>query len=77
MNEHAKDIFSRMLGTKELPSNLIHLYERVKFLNDGVAPGPILASTLALIAMLSESNDAEEIRPDGDNETLLQILKPL
>ena len=73
MNEHAKDIFWRMLGKKELSSKLIHLYERVKFLNDRVAPGPILASTLALIAVLSESNDVEEIRLDGNKENLKKI----
>ena len=53
MNEHVKDVFSRMLGTKELPEKLVELYEKTKLLNDRVAPGPMPVSTYAILAILS------------------------
>jgi hypothetical protein len=60
MTDHVKDIFSRMLGTKEIPEKLVKLYKRVKFLNDRIAPGPMPASTLAILAVLSgEANTAD------------------
>jgi len=56
MNEHVKDVFSRMLGTKQVLPKLVHIYERVKFLNDRVAPGPIPVSTLVLVVILGSDD---------------------
>ena len=59
MTDHEKDMFFRMLGTKELPEKLINLYEQTKKYADRIIAAPFPPSTLALIAVLSGEAKAE------------------
>jgi hypothetical protein len=59
MTEHEKDMFSRMLGTKELPEKLVNLYEQTKKCADRLVAAPFPPSTLALIAVLSGATKTE------------------
>jgi hypothetical protein len=59
MTEHEKDMFFRMLGTKELPEKLVNLYEQTKKCADRIVAAPFPPSTLALIAVLSGATKTE------------------
>ncbi|OHB56132.1 MAG: hypothetical protein A2Y07_01275 [Planctomycetes bacterium GWF2_50_10] len=64
MTDQVKDIYTRMLGTKELPDKLVKLYERTKFLSDRIAPGPMPVSTMALVAIIAGAAKTEEVSSD-------------